>query len=442
MRTGLISLGLAALMLAMVVVGCEKITALSGAPVTADVATQSPPTPQLVHDDGSAARRAEQARLDALVTAAQGRLPTAEARVAVAQQNLTSEEPNYAVASYALRIARQNLSAVQAEVAAVVVQADSYRMATTAPTPQAPPPATPAPGATAASTVVPPPIALTASGGSADPPVTSDPELMDFLGRWVRSIRADAQVASLDTFYGPQVSWHSAQVTGEHIRDEWVSKRQRVGSLDITWERSTLRHEDPSANGTARPCRDLPGATGDILLTRAWAIEVEPDRSPRIGCARLEGVYLIRSRRTPAGLRICHETWSLRDGICVSCPTASMCPAGPQVLAAGMATSGGDPSRPPSRMERDLAACDAYVAEVRRRRAQLYRLQRSGSDRFQEVVERNQAWLAHQETGPFGRAMADLRALMEHWQAQEDDGANTIHSRAQLMREVSTRCQP
>jgi hypothetical protein len=311
---------------------------------------------------------------------------------------------------------------------------------TPAPVPavQPPPTATPAPA---------PPVSNAAADDVPTPPTLADgesllstePSLRDFLGHWIRSIQADAEVGSLDTFYGPQVSFHSGLVTGERIRDLWVEKRARSASLAIDWNRTVLRHEDPMARGTARPCLDLPDATGDILLVRAHAIEVEPLRSPRIGCERLEGIYLIRARQTAAGPRICHETWSLRDGICASCPTASICPNSGVIVAGTI-----DPTLSPqqARIARDLAACDAYVAEVRRRRAQMYQLQRSGSDRFQEVVERNQAWLAHQETGPFGRAMADLRALMEHWQAQEDNGANTIHSRAQLMREVSTRCQP
>ena len=93
------------------------------------------------------------------------------------------------------------------------------------------------------------------------------------------------------------------------------------------------------------------------------------------------------------------------------------------------------------RIATDLAACDAYVAEVRQRRAQMMQLQRSGSDRLEEVMERNNAWLERQETGPFGRAVSDLRSIMDRWQAQDDDGTSTIRSRAQLLREVSARCQ-
>ena len=39
----------------------------------------------------------------------------------------------------------------------------------------------------------------------------------------------------------------------------------------------------------------------------------------------LAGRYLLRLRATPAGLRVCHETWSVEEGICASCPTAPLC---------------------------------------------------------------------------------------------------------------------
>jgi len=58
---------------------------------------------------------------------------------------------------------------------------------------------------------------------------------------------------------------------------------------------------------------------------RAWVEEKNPDRTPDIGCPRLEGRYLLRLRATPSGLRICHETWSVDEGICASCPSAPLC---------------------------------------------------------------------------------------------------------------------
>jgi hypothetical protein len=75
----------------------------------------------------------------------------------------------------------------------------------------------------------------------------------------------------------------------------------------------------------ATACREVPAARGAVLKVRAWAVEVRPDRHPSIGCPRLEGRYLLRLRDTPAGWRVCHESWSVQDGICASCPTAAVC---------------------------------------------------------------------------------------------------------------------
>ena len=63
----------------------------------------------------------------------------------------------------------------------------------------------------------------------------------------------------------------------------------------------------------------------DDVLAFWWSEEYRADRHSSIGCPRLEGRYLLRLRRTPEGLRICHESWSLAEGICTSCPTAPVC---------------------------------------------------------------------------------------------------------------------
>nr|MBK7063641.1 hypothetical protein [Deltaproteobacteria bacterium] len=95
-----------------------------------------------------------------------------------------------------------------------------------------------------------------------------------------------------------------------------------------------------------------------------------------------------------------------------------------------------------ARIARDLAVCSAYVAQVRRRRAEAARLQRAASPRLREFMEGFQTWLQQQEAGAFGRAMTDLRTIMERWQADEDNGTNTMRPRSQLMRDVTARCQP
>jgi len=86
------------------------------------------------------------------------------------------------------------------------------------------------------------------------------------------------------------------------------------------------------------------------------------------------------------------------------------------------------------RIERALSSCDTYVREVRRRRAEMLRLQRSGSPDFPAAYERNTAWLERQESGSFGRALEELRQIME---SLSDTGA-----RGRLARDTARRCQP
>ena len=74
--------------------------------------------------------------------------------------------------------------------------------------------------------------------------------------------------------------------------------------------------------------------------------------------------------------------------------------------------------------------------------AEAARLQRAASPRLREFMEGFQTWLQQQEAGAFGRAMTDLRTIMERWQADEDNGTNTMRPRSQLMRDVTARCQP
>ena len=62
------------------------------------------------------------------------------------------------------------------------------------------------------------------------------------------------------------------------------------------------------------------------------AVEIDPARYTRAGealpCARVAGEYLLRFRAVHGQWMICHDTWSLRAGICVSCPQARECDGG------------------------------------------------------------------------------------------------------------------
>ncbi len=96
------------------------------------------------------------------------------------------------------------------------------------------------------------------------------------------------------------------------------------------------------------------------------------------------------------------------------------------------------------RVARDLAACDAYVSGVRRRRVQGIQLQRSRSPRFEEFAENFRTWLQEQEDGAFGTAMNDLREILDTTGSDDDEEGNprTAAFRSRLVRQISVRCRP
>ncbi len=150
----------------------------------------------------------------------------------------------------------------------------------------------------------------------------------------IRSPQVDA--ASLGAVYADLVRFRGSSSFG---RDpQWISDYWRTffahnqGTLEVDWTRSQWRLEPLSATMPEHAtCSQLPGATGSVVLARLAAVEIDPTRPirvPEMPCPRLDGVYLVRMREVAGrGLVICHEGWSLQDGICApgSCPEARAC---------------------------------------------------------------------------------------------------------------------
>ena len=156
-------------------------------------------------------------------------------------------------------------------------------------------------------------------------PVGNDPELMDLLRRWDSAVRLQPGAPGLDRFYAPRVWWNAQSTDAAGIGSQLERAVLSGGTNSFDWSRSTWEREALTSSDVPGACRAVPGATGDVVKVRAWSEEYRADRHASIGCPRLEGRYLLRLRRTPAGLRICHESWSLSEGICASCPTAPVC---------------------------------------------------------------------------------------------------------------------
>lgn len=119
--------------------------------------------------------------------------------------------------------------------------------------------------------------------------------------------------------------WNGQTTDAAGITNRLEAAVRANGTIRFDWERSAWEREPVTDGDVAPTCSALPGATGDVIKVRAWADEYRGDRSAAIGCPRLVGRYLVRLRRTPQGLRICHESWSMAEGICASCPTAQVC---------------------------------------------------------------------------------------------------------------------
>ncbi len=175
----------------------------------------------------------------------------------------------------------------------------------------------------------PPPLTVVVPAAAELMPVQQSfaaaPELRGFLQQWLRSLHTASPSDDFGLLYADRVSWNSGLRTPEQIQVQVLEKAAGGGSVSVDFSRSTWRMEDPASPDAARTCRDMIGATGDTRVIRAWAVEMDPRRSGAAMCQRLEGVYLLRVRQGGDGLRICHETWSLREGICASCPTAFVC---------------------------------------------------------------------------------------------------------------------
>ncbi len=181
-------------------------------------------------------------------------------------------------------------------------------------------------GSTSASTARPSRPA-TPSRPSTTQSLAGNADLSAFVSRWERARRAEAGADPLDRLYATTLKYHGTSRTPDFaaMTRDFARIASEGGSFTVDRARSDWGREDPGADAVPSACRAVTGATGEVLKVRAWAVEVRNDRNADIGCPRLEGRYLLRMRDTPAGLRICHETWSVDEGICASCPTAPIC---------------------------------------------------------------------------------------------------------------------
>jgi hypothetical protein len=162
-------------------------------------------------------------------------------------------------------------------------------------------------------------------------PVRDHAALWAMLQQWSSAALESPGAAPLDAFYAASVQFRGSgrSSTPAAIANYFSSSAAQGMTFSIDWERSGYVLENASATEVPRACSALLGASGPVIKVRARATENSPERATNSGgqvpCPRLEGVYLLRVRNVEGTFRICHETWSLREGVCVSCPQASAC---------------------------------------------------------------------------------------------------------------------
>lgn len=157
------------------------------------------------------------------------------------------------------------------------------------------------------------------------------PELNAFFDRWSRGVLVGMGSVPLESFYVDQAQFRRSGrfATAAEIARYFSAIPAQGGSFDIDWSHSEWSTEAIGSPDVSLACTQAVGAEGDIVKVRAWARELAPNRNANSGgeipCPQLVGRYLFRLRRVGGSFRICHETWSLRDGVCASCPAARAC---------------------------------------------------------------------------------------------------------------------
>jgi len=165
-------------------------------------------------------------------------------------------------------------------------------------------------------------------------PVSSD--VWGFLQRW------NAQLDAIARYEPANVGSHYAEQT--RLRGSRNALRTRIG-VGAYWEmffhqqQGTIRFDWTRANASIetldgtrdshRACALVTGAEPQVLFVRVPAVEDNPQSGIQtreaIRCTHVEGLYLLRLMRVGGSWQICHDTWSMQEAICPSCPTALGC---------------------------------------------------------------------------------------------------------------------
>jgi hypothetical protein len=176
----------------------------------------------------------------------------------------------------------------------------------------------------------------TPSSPSTPTPMPSD--VWSFLQQWNAQLDAIARYepANVGSFYAEQTRLRGSRNTLRTrigVGAYWEAFfRQQGGTIRFDWTRATAAIEAlDGSRDSHRACALVAGAEPQVLFVRVPAVEDNPqsgvETRDRVRCTHVEGLYLLRLMSVGGTWQICHDTWSMQEAICPSCPTTFGCEA-------------------------------------------------------------------------------------------------------------------
>jgi hypothetical protein len=165
--------------------------------------------------------------------------------------------------------------------------------------------------------------------------VTGPPrgDLLGFLAHWDQNLSAivRGESASVSAFYSePTRLRGSGNTLRTHAGVDAYWRNVFRGTIRFNWSTAQTVEEtlDPTRTSHAA-CALMSGAEPGVTLVRVDAVEDNPQNGIETNdgrrCSHIQGKYLLRLRRASGGYQICHDSWSLDEAVCPSCPSAKDC---------------------------------------------------------------------------------------------------------------------
>lgn len=160
-------------------------------------------------------------------------------------------------------------------------------------------------------------------------------DVIPFVRAWREAITTTPVTPdTLARFYAARTHFRTSRPapTYAELSDYWTTQfdpTRNGATFTIDEARTTTSIDDLDPHAWPECAAVADAVSPTVTTVFVWATENEPDRARRtrgeIPCALVEGVYILRLRETTGGMRICYESWHLRQGVCASCPAAPAC---------------------------------------------------------------------------------------------------------------------